>query len=468
LKKEVQKMMNRIFKGERSISTPLPGFIPGSVSFWGSVRDAGTGPARRFFRMMTSVQLMSIIYSLVFALLVSCSSGKQDQSTGTTVNFPKVSEPIQITSDGKEHFFASYYGINSFSQNQRYVTVLETDLKYKLPTEDEPATLGLVDLTTNEFIPIAETHAWNFQQGCMAHWLATSPDSLIIYNDLRNGKFVSIILNVHSKKEIKIIPYPISGVAANGKEAISINFSRLRKTRKGYGYGGEGQNAKLDRAFPEDDGLHLIDLETGDAKLIVSFTDIKELVPEVPEGGLEYFNHTLFSREGSKIFWLARARPERNTTPFTVNRDGSELKACFPAGWGGSHYDWLNDNELMITAEYDAKQWSHVLFTVGENDYKPLGNGLLDYDGHGTFSPDGKWMVTDTYPKNEMKEQKIYLMDMKTEAVLPLGRFPEPEEFRKDWRCDIHCRWSPQGNIIGFNSTHTGSRQAYIFKLDGI
>jgi hypothetical protein len=468
LKKEVQKMMNRIFKGERSISAPLPGFITASVGFGFFLREAGTGPLRCLNRLLSSVQFMSIIYSFVFALLCSCSTAKPDQPSGNTVNFPKVSEPIQITSDGKEHFFASYYGINSFSQNQRYVTVLETDLKYKLPTEDEPATLGLVDLTTNEFIPIVETHAWNFQQGCMAHWLATSPDSLIIYNDLRNGKFVSIILNVHSKKEIRIIPYPISGVAPNGKEAVSINFSRLRKTRKGYGYGGDGQDARLDRAFPEDDGLHFINLETGDSKLIVSFADIKELVPEVPNGGLEYFNHTLFSREGSKIFWLARARPERNTTSFTVNRDGSGLKACFPAGWGGSHYDWLNDNELMIAAEYDAKQWTHVLFTVGKDDFKRLGKGLLDYDGHGTFSPNGKWMVTDTYPKNDLREQKIYLMDMETQAVLPLGGYPEPEEFRKDWRCDIHCRWSPNGDIIGFNSTHTGSRQAYIIKLEGM
>jgi len=54
---------------------------------------------------------------------------------------------------------------------------------------------------------------------------------------------------------------------------------------------------------------------------------------------------------------------------------------------------------------------------------------------------------------------------MQTEAILPLGRFVEPEGFSGHWRCDIHCRWSPNGDMIGFNSTHTGSRQVYIFKL---
>jgi hypothetical protein len=169
--------------------------------------------------------------------LFSCN----EKQSGTTVVFPEIKEPVQVTKNDKEHFFASYYGINSFSMNERFVTVLETDLKYKLPDENEPATLGLVDLKTNEFAPLTETRAWNFQQGCMAHWLATSPDSLIIYNDIRKGKNVSVIMNVHTKKEIKIIPYPVAAVSPNGKEVVSINFSRLRLTRPDYGYGGSRQ-----------------------------------------------------------------------------------------------------------------------------------------------------------------------------------------------------------------------------------
>jgi hypothetical protein len=405
---------------------------------------------------------------LIIILLgcITCTQKPIEKQSANTVHFPEYSETIQLLDNGKEHLYASYYGINSFSANQKYATVLETDIKYSLPTEDEPATLGLVDLETQEFIPLTTTRAWNFQQGCMAHWLGTSPDSLIIYNDFRNGKFVSIIMNVHTKEEIKTIPFPVSAVSPNGKIAASINFARLRETRTDYGYGGGGQDAKSDVRFPEDDGLFMVDLETGIAKLIVSIADVKNHVPEVPEEGKEYFNHTLFSRDGSKIFWLARARPQRNTSSFTVNTDGSNLQRCFPDGWGGSHFDWLNNDELMITSEFEAKQYSHVLFTVGQNDYKRLGNGLLDYDGHGTFSPDQKWMITDTYPYgNAFREQKIYLMDMKTQAVLPLFKFSEPEGFTGHWRCDIHCRWSPKGDMIGFNSTHTGSRQAYLIKF---
>ena len=407
-----------------------------------------------------------IFVALVLAIFTGCTKKPVKYQTANTVNFPAFSEAIQLVDNGKEHFFASYYGINSFSANQKYATILETDIKYSLPTENDLATLGMINLESMEFMPLATTRAWNFQQGCMAHWLATSPDSLIIYNDLRNGKFVSVILNVHTRKEIKIINYPISAVSPNGKEAVSINFGRLRITRTDYGYGGNGQDSKPGIQFPTDDGLFLVNLETGESKLLVSIADVKNQVPEIPEEGIEYFNHTLFSRGGSKIFWLARAVPQRNTTSFTVNTNGTGLQRCFPDGWGGSHFDWLSDEELMITSLFDAKQYSHVLFTIGKNNYQRLGNGLLDYDGHGTFSPDGKWMITDTYPGgNAFREQKIYLMDMKTPAFLPLGKFIKPVEFSNHWRCDIHCRWSPRGDMVGFNSTHSGSRQAYIIKF---
>jgi hypothetical protein len=412
---------------------------------------------KSLMNIKTSILLVLLLFSLI-----ECVERKHE---GVTVSFPNISNAIQITDNEHEHLFASYYGINSFNKSQTYATVLETDVKYRLPSEFNSATLGLVNIKTHEFIPLAQTRAWNFQQGCMAHWLGKSPDSLIIYNDLRAGKFISVIMNVHTKEEIRTIPYPVSAVSPDGKEAISINFARLRITRSDYGYGGEGQDKKSDVQFPDDDGLFLVDLATGSAKLIVSIADVKDYVPEVPEEGIEYFNHTLFSKDGSKVFWLARATPERNTTAFTVNKNGTNLLRCFPDGWGGSHFDWLNDNELMITAKYDGVQDAHILFTVGKNNYKRLGKGLLDYDGHGTFSPNKKWMITDTYPSLN-REQKIYLMDMETESVYPIGRFIEPKEYKGAWRCDIHCRWSPNGDIVGFNSTHSGSRQVYIMKLE--
>ncbi|MEM9657646.1 MAG: hypothetical protein AAF961_04720, partial [Planctomycetota bacterium] len=295
--------------------------------------------------------------------------------------------------------------------------------------------------------------------------LGTGPNRRIIFNDLRDGKFVAVIMDVKTKQEIRTIPQPVSAVSPDGRQAVSINFARLRATRADYGYGGAGQDAQLEEQFPDDDGLYLVDLATGESELLVSLAQVKSLTPSIPPEGIEYFNHTLFSRDGETVFWLARASPRRNTTALTVRRDGSGLRRCFPEGWGGSHFDWLDDDRLMVTAQFAGRGYGHVLFTVGKQDYHRLGNGLLDYDGHGTFSPDRAWMVTDTYPSGGLREQKLYLMDMRSEAAFSMGRFAQPARFTGQWRCDLHPRWSPQGNLIGFNSTHTGSRQAYVVEL---
>ena len=105
--------------------------------------------------------------------------------------FPEVSEPIAITSGPHDHLLASYFGINSWSPDNRYVTVLETDANERLVEEGEYATIALVDLEdNNRLIPVARTCCWNFQEAAMCHWLPWAEDTFL-YNDLRDGKFVT-------------------------------------------------------------------------------------------------------------------------------------------------------------------------------------------------------------------------------------------------------------------------------------
>ncbi|MEM9659058.1 MAG: hypothetical protein AAF961_11920, partial [Planctomycetota bacterium] len=101
--------------------------------------------------------------------LLSMAAASTAGADGGVVAFPEIVAVDAITVGPQDHFYASYYGINSWSADQRYATVLETDLQDRLPTENDPAILGLVDMETRKFLPLTETRAWNFQQGCMAH-----------------------------------------------------------------------------------------------------------------------------------------------------------------------------------------------------------------------------------------------------------------------------------------------------------
>lgn len=394
---------------------------------------------------------------------------------GAAAEFPKYSAPRAITSGPKDHLFASYYAINAWSADGRYATVLETDVKGRLATENDVAVLGVVDAEdNNRFVPLTETRCWNFQEATMAHWLATAPQTRFIFNDSVDGKFASVVFDMTNKTR-RVVPYPVSAVSPDGKWAVSINYARLRLTRPDYGYGGNGQDARRDVTWPADDGLWLVNLESGEAKLIVSIASVRDRMPQVKDPkALAYFCHTVFSRDGSKVFWLARSVENLSdqqvvrrweTTAFTCNRDGSGVRRCFPDGWGGSHFNWLDGDRLMVTAKFEDAVYSHVLFTVGKSDYVRLGGGVLDFDGHGVFSNDGKWMATDTYP-DKLGERKLMVLRMSDQAILPLGTYFVPEIYRETYsRCDLHPRWRPDGKMLGFNSVHELSRQVYVIDI---
>ncbi|MBQ7188968.1 MAG: hypothetical protein IJR99_06075 [Kiritimatiellae bacterium] len=387
--------------------------------------------------------------------------------------FPKFSAPRAITQGPHEHFFASYFAINSWSPDNRYVSVLEMDINGRLVREDEAATLCLVDLQdNNRLIPIARTYCWNFQEATMAHWLPWAKDTLI-YNDRRDGKFVAVILNWKTKEE-RIVPHPVSAVSEDGLWAVSINYARLRLTRPDYGYAGEGQNSRENVVWPEDDGLWLVNLQTGEAKLIVTIASGKPLMPEVKsEHGLAYYCHTVFSKDGKRIFWLARSvesfdkekgkASSWETTSLTCHADGTNVRRCFPDGWAGSHFNWRDDRTMVVTARYKGQLWGHVVFTVDEEEkVHRLAPGLMDWDGHCIWSPDGKFISSDGY-WNRMGERTWALIRVEDEAVLPLGTFFVPPQYRETYsRCDLHPRYRPDGKQIGFNSVHEGTRQVYL------
>lgn len=410
--------------------------------------------------------------ALAAATLVACHQGPTP--------FPEVGEPYAITSGPHDHLFASYFGINSWSPDGRYVSVLETDVNGRLVNEGEAATICLVDLQDNNRIfPIAKTCCWNFQEACMFHWLPWE-DGACLFNDCRDGKFVTVIYNWKTGEE-RILPLPVSAVSKDGTTAVSINYARLRLCRPDYGYAGQGQDAQRDIVWPENDGLWVMDLKSGEYKLILNIASQKENMTTIEDPhGLAYFCHTIISPNAKRIFWLARTVEhldeqvaakghvtEWQTTSMTCNVDGTDVRRCYPDGWMGSHFNWYDDETLAVTAMWNGgKHWSHTIFKVGQEEQRRhIAPGLLEWDGHLIFSPDGKFLSTDGY-WNKNNERTWVFVRLEDEAVLPIGTFFVPEKYREGYsRCDLHPRFRPDGTQIGFNSVHEGSRQVYLRNL---
>ncbi len=415
---------------------------------------------------------MTRLFVFCSSLLLLCASCKESLPP-----FPEVGEPYAITRGPEDHLLANYFGINAWSPDGRYVCVLGTTINGRLPEQEDTATVALVDLADNfRYIPISRTTCWNFQEAAMFHWLPWE-DGLCAFNDCRDGKFVTVLLNWKTGEE-RIVQRPVSAVDPTGEWAVSINYARLRLCRPDYGYAGQGQDPLAGEMWPEQDGLWLVNLKTGEERLILSVAEAREKMTKITsDDGLAYFCHTIISPDASKVFFLARTVQDFqaqlasrghvykwDTVSLTVRTDGTDLRRCFPDGWQGSHFNWKDSETLLVTARWNAGAlWSHVLFTVGkEEERKHLAPGIMDWDGHCVFSPDGEFVSSEGY-WNKDGYRSWALLRVKDEAVRSLGQFQVPEKYRETYsRCDLHARWRPDGKQLGFNSVHEGSRQVYL------
>ncbi|MBI3971026.1 MAG: hypothetical protein HY332_07025 [Chloroflexi bacterium] len=90
-----------------------------------------------------------------------------------------------------------------------------------------------------------------------------------------------------------------------------------------------------------------------------------------------------------------------------------------------------------------------------------MGQGVLTEDGHCSYSPDGNWLLTDTYPRRK-PYRTLILSDLRTGRRIDVGRFLSPPEITGEIRCDLHPRWSQDGTLVCFDSVHEGSRQLHV------
>jgi hypothetical protein len=387
---------------------------------------------------------------------------------------PRVTRIEPLTA-GPGHHFVGYYGIIPWDASGTRLTCLEATFGDRLVAAGDRAAVCLVDPTSGTLNRIAETAAWNLQQGAMLHWLPTAPEREVIYNDRADGKLVSVILDVETGRR-RTIDRPVYAVSPDGRRAVSVNFDRLRRIRPVTGYAGGDAGMQLVNR-PADDGLFHVDLATGASRLLVS-VDAACRAAEPPDAVRDqplWLEHALFSRgDGGRVFLMARAFDPATrklvSAPMVVNADGTGLRPLMPwALQGASHYDWLDDRRLVLTRSHGPAptDWHHLLIDTADPEAKPrvLAPGVLTRDGHCTVSPDGRWMVTDSYP-DERRRQHLFVVDLHAGRAARLASLHAPPEYKGDWRCDLHPRWSRDSRRVCVDSTHEGVRQVYVVELD--
>ena len=377
---------------------------------------------------------------------------------------------VRALTHGPKHHFFGYYGICPWNQSGRLLVCLESEFQDHLPGFEEAAAVGVVDARGGEFRRVAETRAWNFQQGAMLHWNPRAPETEVLYNDRRGDDIISVVLDVRTGRR-RELPRAINGISRDGRSGLCLTYGRLTRLRPVVGYVG-ARDPNPDEPHPDNDGVFVMDLRSGESRLVVSIGEVyRRLVkrhPELKERHM-WFNHTVFNTDGSRFFFLARTwtpAPNRRleSAMFTVGRDGSDLREVIPFGKGVSHFEWRNQREILATFRLHDAEMKLVLFTDGKADYRVIGEGFLSGDGHPTFAPDGERIAVD-HNEGARLEKHLLLYDLRTSQGRLLARFPMKEKrfMGGAVRCDLHPRWNRPGTAICVDAlaAAAGTRQLH-------
>lgn len=381
--------------------------------------------------------------------------------------------PVRMITRGPKFHWFGYYDKLEFDPSGRFVLSMEVDFEHRSPTADDVISIGMVDLEDNDrWIELGRSRSWCWQQGCMLQWRPGSRTEAL-WNDRQGDRFVCHIVDVRTREK-RTVGHPIYTVSPCGRWAVAPDFRRVNDMRPGYGYGGlPDPNAGV--LAPADSGIFRVDLDSGDAELVVSLADVAAIPFEKYDlsGAKHYFNHLLISPDGGRFEFLHRWRMAGlrsfGTRMLTAAPDGSDIREIDPSGYT-SHFIWRDPNHILAWSRHDSHGDAFYLFEDKQGGrIEVVGHGVMKRNGHCSYLPGAEWILNDTYPQGGTRNQNPYLYHVATERVVPLGHFPLPPQYTGEWRCDTHPRFSPDGRSIVIDSPHAGSgRQLHLIDIGGI
>jgi hypothetical protein len=399
---------------------------------------------------------------------------------------------IYQTPDDASYFFG-YYDKPSLKDNKlltHRVTFDGRDVR-----DGDVAEVGYIDLATQKFIKVDETLAWNWQQGSQLQWL---DENRIIYNSIKDNRFVSIIYNLKTNEK-KVIPFAIYTIHPNKKEALGINYERFYWVRPGYNY----QNIKNEKfkGFVVDDGIFRIDLESGEVKKIIDIKEILE-INRLKEFDTSYhwLEHMMYNPSGERFIFFHRWRnTKENTRLYSAKSDGTDI-ISFPDVRFYSHACWKSEREFSIWArDFESgvvekfkqsnlrkilRPFYHLIkpmlpkkaiksVGVRAKHYKMESrfayfedcfSDLLEVAKFGHQRWIGDNLLTDTY-EDEENFRWLYFLDTKNQKLIPLAKFYSHYN-KSGYRCDLHPRVNEK--FITIDSSHTKKRKQVILEISDV
>ena len=362
----------------------------------------------------------------------------------------------------RENSFFGFHDKCPWSRDNTMLLANRFEIPLRMPRSDDYLTVGYFNGEGHQvFNAISKTRAWNWQQGCMLQWVGDTDN--FIFNDFNGDSHVARIYDTSGNLK-KTLPVPIGAVSPDGSWGISYSFERCNVYSPGYGYA-NGTDPELKVERPVTHELQVVNLVSGDTRPLFSVKEIAALQPDSSmEGAFHYLTHCQFALSSRRFVFFHRWIKDFNylrTRMISSDLSGEDL-FVFPTDGMVSHVAWRDDGHVLAYARIKEKGDRYVLFEDGNDDFEVIGENHFSSDGHPSFSPDRRWILTDTYP-DRFRVSYLILYDTKTDRRFNLARLKSPRmfaspTFEKNWQCDLHPRWNRTGTTVCFDSAHTGRR----------
>ena len=312
----------------------------------------------------------------------------------------------EIIGQKGKHVFCGYFDIdpqNPKNGNQFLVHTMPIGAK----TGSDAIGVGVANLETGEIVQLAETKAWCWQMGSRLRW--SSKANEIFFNSYDEEGYCCLKMDVSEKKIIQRIPEALYDIAPDESFGLSINFERLQALRPGYGYCCIGKS-NIDQKTPENDGLYYVDLINGKKKLLISLKELSDLYPGVSDG-IHYINHVSISPDSKNaIFfhiWTCKEKPGWKANLCRINIQSGQVEYLETKDQV-SHYDWVNTDEVLITAvDKETGICNYRIYSLCNRSKKVIQSEFLRQDGHPVHSLQFNGFYSDTYP-DKKEYQKLF------------------------------------------------------------
>lgn len=313
--------------------------------------------------------------------------------------------PVYIVTPQDEPYIHTFYDICPWSPSGRLLLTLKLPFENREPTPNDKAEICIIDLKDETIKTIYETSGWALQTGAHQQWGPN--DNLVYFNDIINGKAVTIEYNLN-KNTFRELQGPIFHLSPDGSYIISPSLNLINLHQRGYGVPEKEIEIELPpQGARADEGLWITDVKTGEVTLLVSFKDIVNKIPEINSlsGGWFLFFHTKFNNYGNRIMQVVRyltikEKPIWDKFIITFKLDGSDMKlALKPEQWalGGHHPNWHSDGKsITMNLKLSGNILRFYKFLYDGSNFQVIREDIIG-SGHPSISGNGKYIITDAY-----------------------------------------------------------------------